>query len=72
MEPCYQYLACKQEDCILYNKPLEKYCWEIQGTSCNHSGIKDFRELYGEDKKKACEKSGCIYFQEALRNKLVK
>ena len=47
-------------------------CWEVEGTLCNHIGIKIMKSrLKGAQKKDICKRSGCIYFKEAVKNELV-
>ncbi len=63
MEKCWEYLGCKQRDCILHGKKTDKPCWEIEGTLCNHHGIKLMRNKLHGTKESICARSGCIYYK---------
>jgi len=72
MEMCWEYLGCAEKDCIMYGRKKGLYCWEIEGTLCNHLGIEVVRKsLVGKEKKEACAHSSCIYFKEAVQRNLV-
>ena len=36
MEKCYEYFACSKTDCIMFKENNQKYCWDCEGTLCNH------------------------------------
>ena len=52
MEACYEYLGCDKAECIMHGRKDTKCCWEIEGTLCNHPGIKIVRgETAGKKKR---------------------
>jgi hypothetical protein len=69
MEKCYEYLGCNQKDCIMYKRPGNERCWEIEGTLCNHPGMELIRKVRCGKKIDACVY--CIYYQEAKNRGLV-
>ena len=71
MEPCYEYLGCKNENCLMHRIEDNSYCWEVEGTLCNHPGIVIVRKKVGRKKKDACALSGCLYYKAALDRNIV-
>lgn len=65
MEACWEYLGCRTEDCVIYGKTGIKYCWEVEGTLCNHHGIELMQRSLGGKKEDACAHSACIYYKAA-------
>lgn len=65
MEECYKYLGCQENDCIMFKTKEKVYCWEIDGTLCNHKGIELIRKKLKKTKVDTCIKSACIYFKAA-------
>jgi len=61
MEECYEYLGCDKEDCVMHGLKGKK-CWEVEGTLCNHLGIKLIRDKYTKTEE-SCARSGCIYYK---------
>ncbi len=63
MEKCYQYLGCNNKSCVMHGVK-DKHCWEMDGTLCNHHGIKIVRERYpNKNKEYCCARSSCIYYR---------
>lgn len=58
---CYEYLACKEFDCVRRNN-LSKNCWDIDDVECR-SHSQDFEDLKKRlgNKLEACQR--CIYYQ---------
>lgn len=71
MEPCYEYLACDEKDCIMHGRKDTKRCWEVEGTLCNHSGIQIMRDKLAGKKEYVCSRSGCIYYKAAKERNIV-
>ncbi len=71
MEACYEYLGCGKKDCIMQGRKNGPYCWELEGTLCNHYGIEITREELGGKKADACARSACIYFTVAKSRNLL-
>jgi hypothetical protein len=65
MESCYEYLGCGEKGCIMYRREETRPCWEVEGTLCNHIGIRIMRERLAGEKEEACARSGCIYYKAA-------
>jgi len=63
METCYEYLGCGEVDCPVYGRNDIFRCWEVEGTLCNHRGIRLVRDKLNGPKEEACIRSGCIYYK---------
>ena len=59
MEKCYEYFGCNKKDCVMYKNKDKTKCWDVQGTLCNHPGMK----IMDKNKCKCC-----IYY-EAINKK---
>lgn len=66
MERCYEYLDCKQTDCIMYKNPENKNCWEVDGTLCNNPSFEIIRKARGGRKIDACV--SCIYYKAIIKD----
>jgi len=65
MEPCNEYLACDKKDCIMHGRKEAIRCWKVEGTLCNHPGIRIMRDKLAGMKEDACNRSECIYYKAA-------
>ncbi len=61
MKQCYEYLECRQDDCIMHKISGDKHCWEVEGTLCN-SHIIEFMSQKAGKKIHICRY--CIYYKE--------
>lgn len=64
MERCYEYLGCKQTDCIMHQTSDTKQCWEVEGTLCSSHAVEYLMEQSGR-KEHVC--TNCIYYKAVKR-----
>ena len=62
MEPCWEYLGCTQTLCVMYGRS-DVWCWDLEGTRCNNQAVACCRADHVGDKKEACARAHCIYFE---------
>jgi len=68
VEQCYEFLGCRQKNCIIQQQKNDKPCWEVEGTLCNYNGREILREKLACTKEEACNRSECIYYKAAKIN----
>jgi len=70
-EQCFNYLGCKNKDCIMHGQAKDSHCWEVEGTECNHIGIKYVQTHFKGSKISQCIKINCLYIQYAIEHKIL-
>ena len=63
MEKCWEYLGCKQTNCIMHGRMDNVKCWEEPDTLCNHPGLDLIQKVSDNKKIKKCKY--CIYYIHA-------
>ncbi len=64
MQKCYEYLSCRQKDCVMYEREDSINCWEVEETLCSHPGMEALRR-HGKNK---C--AYCMYYKTVANNKV--
>ncbi len=58
MDKCYEYLGCKQTECIMQKQQSKKKCWEAERTLAIHLNMEAILSAHNKSK---CDY--CIYYK---------
>ena len=61
-ETCYQYLDCKEYQCVMFYLDDSVNCWDIDGTLCFEHSLNEFKKM---TKKEFCE--NCSYYEFRIK-----
>ena len=63
MEKCFEYLRCRQKDCVMHEREDGVNCWEVKETLCSHPSM----EILTRRRKNKC--TYCMYYKRAANKK---